>query len=486
MPNSRPAPLLGSVAFLSLGGVVPVLLYSYGAPRDGLTEALLTAIIILAGARFAWVLAARERHLHEMVLWLFVYLFLGVAPMIQFRSRFPGTTPFISLEFAPLAAAVVLVGCLALLLGSALAGRRTDPIPNERELESSPVDARRTYLWAWIALGLGAVFVLRIGPASLFAARRDFRSAQADGLGTDPAAALLAAGARIGLIVAFVALMNLRAQKKAAERIPPVLLPLVVFAALFVLVNPLSSARYTFGTAILAAVGALGAYATLRRFRVVAVTALAGMVVIFPLLDTFRRSLDNVVTIESPLDSMTTGDFDAFAQIINAVEYTFYMGYAWGYQMLGVVFFWVPRSVWETKPTDTGAAIAEFKGYRFENLSAPLWAELYINLGWVGLIAGMIGVGFLLRRLDRKAEMALRFSSLPGVLTCITPFYLLILLRGSLLQAALNLAVIVAASWFVSARPRRSNHQQSAPRGRRTRSALLRASDRGHPPLTSR
>ena len=449
--GAKAAPLLATFVALGLAGIVPILVWSIGQPVDPTAEGVITATIVFAGIRFAWIVGSRTRHLHEIVLWLFVYTFLGVAPLLQFRIKFPGTTPNLTVAFATEAALIVLGGCVALLIGSlAAVGRRVPSGVGAMAPQVRDINGRNTYLWSFVALGLAALAIARIGPANLFVARSDLKAAQADAIGADPIGTLISSGARMGLVVAFVALMHLRAQRRKTGGPMPFLMPLAVVVTLFVVVNPISSARYTFGTALLAVLGALGAYATVPRFRVVSLSALVGVVVLFPVLDTFRRSLDATIQLESPIDSMTTGDFDAFAQIINTAELVAVQGVAYGQQFLGPFLFWIPRSVWPDKPIDTGVELAQFKMYNFPNLSAPLWSEFFINFGWVGLVVGMFAVGFLLRRLDLRAELTLQASRLPGVLACITPFYLLILLRGSLLQAMVNLFVIVAISWFVT------------------------------------
>lgn len=449
----RPAPVLATVAVIGLCLVVPLLVSTTGPVGDPVAEIVVLATLVLAGLRFAWILGTGDRHVHEMVVWLFVYTFLGVAPLLQFRIKFPGTTPGVVLGYSSVAAWIVLVGCLALIVGSWLASRAGGQ-RRHRAGGLVQVSRRNVYLWALVAMSLALVYIARVGPSNLFAARTDLKASQADGLGTDPIALLMSAGARMGLVVAFVALMHLRAQRRAAGGSGPVIAPVVVLATLLAVVNPISSARYTFGTAALSVLAALGAYATVKRFRFVSVSALVGVVAVFPVLDTFRRTLDTTVELGAPIESMTTGDFDSFAQIMNTVEMVQARGIVWGEQLLGVLLFWLPRSIWPGKPVDTGIEIAQFKGYSFQNLSAPLWAEFYVNGGWVLLVAGMVGTGFVLRRLDARAERLLRSSALPGVLACVTPFYLLILLRGSLLQAMVNLFVIVASSWFVT-RPER-------------------------------
>ena len=152
---------------------------------------------------------------------------------------------------------------------------------------------------------------------------------------------------------------------------------------------------------------------------------------------------------------MLAGDFDAFAQIVNTVELVATEGVTWGYQALGVILFWVPSSFWNSKPLDSGIVIANFKGYDFTNLSAPLWSEFYLNFGWVGVAIGMLLVGYVARRLDESSELSLRLHSEPSILACILPFYSLILLRGSLLQAVAYASVAILCAWFISERGHR-------------------------------
>jgi hypothetical protein len=450
----KPAPVLATYLFFALGVVVPLLITIVGEHQyDVYTQLAVTATLVLAAGRYAWLVGSRERHLFEMTLWLFVYFWLGVAPLLQMRIRWPGTTGNIAAQFLPEASGVVLVGVICLVLGSTLAYRNGPPRSGQvTEVVEQSLNEGRVILLAFGALGLAAVFVAMVGPGSLFASRTDISAASSATFGSDPTGTILRAGTNMGLLVAFVALMHVNRLRKIAGRKLTYVLPTVVLVALLVIVNPLSSARYTFGTVFLAVLAALGGYATLRRFRTVAIGAVLGIVVLFPVLDTFRRSLEARITFTGPLESLITGDFDGFAQIVNTVEYVHTLGITWGNQIVGVIFFWVPRNWWPSKPIDTGGMIAEFKGYAFTNLSSPLWSEFFVNFGWVGVTVGMFLVGFVFRRLDMRSERQLQLSSLPTILGCVLPFYMLIVLRGSLLQTTANLAVILLATWFVSTR----------------------------------
>lgn len=441
------APFLALVTFIGMGVVIPILIAQVGATSsDSLAVWTLRATVVVSSLRYAWIVGSPVRRPFELVFWLFNYFFFGAAPLVQIATTWPDTTPNVATDYVAPAAIAGFVSACSVITGSFLAGRPRRQ--KAAEFIAERVDARRVYLLSVIALVAAGIYVASVGVASLFLARGDLAVLS----GTSPTEIIIRAAGTMGLLVAFVALIHLRAQRRSAGRKWPVLFTAVVLVTLLTVVNPVSSPRYYFGTVLLAVVSALGAFATVRRFRAVALSAIAAIAVVFPALDTFRRSLDTAVTIESPLRSLVSGDFDAFAQTANTIDYLAANGVTYGEQLLGPLLFWVPRSVWPGKPLDTGVLVAEYKGYNFTNLSAPLASELLINFSWIGLVIGMFALGHLLRRLDDRAELQLASVGLPTVAATVLPFYMLIVYRGSLLQATANLVVLIAASWFVRAR----------------------------------
>jgi hypothetical protein len=83
-------------------------------------------------------------------------------------------------------------------------------------------------------------------------------------------------------------------------------------------------------------------------------------------------------------------------------------------------------------------------------LSAPLWSEFYINGGWLLLAVGMFIVGIVVAIADSRIEVQLLTQGSIGVLGCILPFYFMMLLRGSLLQAMSYLALVVVFTLLLS------------------------------------
>lgn len=81
--------------------------------------------------------------------------------------------------------------------------------------------------------------------------------------------------------------------------------------------------------------------------------------------------------------------------------------YAMGRTMINALLSWVPRFIWPDKPTTGSTAIlTEFTGQRFDESTAMQTGhifEFYINFGWIGVAAGMLLYGFVLRAIDVRA-----------------------------------------------------------------------------------
>jgi len=128
------------------------------------------------------------------------------------------------------------------------------------------------------------------------------------------------------------------------------------------------------------------------------------MVIIFPLMSSLTHidaNLDQIVekpellyesflrfgTISGAFESL---HYDAFSNILATLEYVEINGITFGYQLLGVILFFIPRSIWASKPTSTGELIGEYlmntTPRDYSNLSNAIVSEGYINLGVFGVI----------------------------------------------------------------------------------------------------
>jgi hypothetical protein len=455
--------------FAALAVFVPAAIIRFtGIPTNASWLWSLPAIAISA-ARFAFLIGKGERRLFEMMFWCYSYTFLGLAPLAQLREDFwPFTVPRIDVTYTVAATLIVLVGCCAFL-----AGARLDSVKSVRRRRNAKrtydvakqvltINYSRTILLCVIAIVLDIYFLSKLGWTIFLQTRTEALDGQQDVWGKSGTFAIIRGAASMAPLVAFIALIRFRKEAKSArmrgENISStvmgsnMLLTVVIGILLAVVMNPISNARYFFGTAMLSVATAFGLFATRQRFRLTACGFLVGMLALFPLTDAFRDSLEADLKSTNPIQSLLTADYDSFAQLMNGYLLGARDGIVPGKQFFGVLLFWVPRTLWTDKPMDTGPYIAEGRGYFFTNLSAPLWIELYLNGSWLLLAVGMFALGFAVHRGDTRLNAQCDLYRMPGPLGCILPFYLMILLRGSLLQAASLLSCVLVFSAFVSQR----------------------------------
>jgi len=157
---------------------------------------------------------------------------------------------------------------------------------------------------------------------------------------------------------------------------------------------------------------------------------LLALLVVFPLLGIFRK-WDGTFDFGYSLDYLNTMNFDASQEFMIIIKKNVI---TMGGQLLGAIFFFIPRSIWPDKPIGSGAFVAEKEGV-FSNISMPYFGEGYINFGYVGVVVFSFFLAYLCSRLDkdywRKSKVYNRFK----------PYYLLFLssilfiMRGDLMSS---------------------------------------------------
>jgi len=441
---------LGFAAFAALGLVVPFLILARADQGRSVGWVVTLVILLMSATRLSVLVSRGERRLFEFIFWLFCYVFFGLAPTVQMRlDQMPTTTPdldpFLDLPTALLA----LVGVLAIAGGFAYSNR---VVREHEKLLDFDISVVRLVLLSALGLLFAAYYALKVGPGTLFSSRAASSEIE-DQLWPDPSvASIVRAGSSFPVLIAAHAWWNVAARRsrKGGARVIAAVLTVVSL----LITNPISSSRYGSGVVWGSFLGVLGGFRTRRRTSVSMLGIVAGLLFVFPVADYFRRVTQVSVSRGGFLAEYAgNGDYDAFGQLSNALLYDRTMPLQFGRQLLGLAFFWVPRSIWSDKPVGSGVVLAQFRGYDFTNLSAPIWAEMLLNFGIIGVVVASFLVGNLLGRLDQ----AFRGAGGGGpvdIAAAVLPFYLLILLRGSLLQATGTLFVIIASLVLVAGRRR--------------------------------
>ncbi len=193
----------------------------------------------------------------------------------------------------------------------------------------------------------------------------------------------------------------------------------------------------------------------LKRNRVFIVGFIFSFLIIFPFMDNFRYNDIGTVDIGSSLlravknipTVWTQGHYDAYTTFTMTLDKVENSGISWGYQLIGVLLFFVPRSIWPSKPVGSGSYMAKELGI-FPNISCSLPGEAYINFGIIGIILFGIIFGAVSGFMDSlywdEEKISLRLETLYPVVMLMFFF----MCRGDLLSSfAYTVAFI--ATWFV-------------------------------------
>jgi hypothetical protein len=425
---------------------------------------LALALAVWSGFRLSLIIGRGQARLFAFFFWLFTYIFMGLAPAAQIRGGQPSvTTPNISAFTDTAMMGVVILGVVVFEVGGLVAhfvrAPRPAPVhPDQRSLFRPGV----TLALLALGLALGAYFVQRVGLAPLFTSREAAVAARRIAFPDLPVRSVVTALAVYPTLVAVGALVGLRrSATDAGVRAGYLLLILAGVVMLGIVVNPIGTARYPSGTVLIALVVLAGALTTSARVRATLIATVLGLFFVFPVADAFRRTEASFERRGFFQEYLGNPDYDAVWQVSNALSYWSSGLAEAGRQALALPFFWVPRSIWADKPTDTGIVLGNFQSYPVTNLSAPLWAEAIVNGGLVCLVAVFLVLGFAVHRLDLRVMAAARSGGVWLLTGAIFPAYSLILLRGSLLQAT-GAVVVTIVSLLLVRQPQRRRVEQEA------------------------
>ena len=101
-------------------------------------------------------------------------------------------------------------------------------------------------------------------------------------------------------------------------------------------------------------------------------------------LNNFRYLTSNSdIEIGLNFEMFMEGHFDAYSSFMRILinDITTY-----GEQFLGCILFWVPRSIWPTKPIGSGAFLSNELNLSLTNISCCYFAEGYINWRFFGIL----------------------------------------------------------------------------------------------------
>ncbi len=452
--------------------------------------AVMTAYCTVRLGRLMW---AAEPRWMVLGVWMFSYSWIAVSGLTQSLADANPLGLTLSPALATEQAALLLFGLLCFDLathvrpGSLLPQRWTAVRSAlSRPWSGRVLSPRRVMVLAGVTLVTAPAFVAVLGgPSALLSSRE----AISDTLSTSGlySSSTNASGGTVfvlGGCLPFIALLclgRLLADDPAVRRrVLPWVFVVGLVADNVLINNPISNARYWAFAVVL---GLFFTWRVSARPAVIAVfvTVFAmSSLVVFPYLDQFRYTEASIQKYglhddryTEPVDYvLAKTDYASVTDVAVVIRYVDREGHTWGRQLLGSALFWVPRSVWPDKPDNTAFIVADSIGFPNRNLDSPLWAEGYVDFGWVGTALLLGGAGLIARRLDdafvllRRARAVVVRRAVPMVAVAVPMVagYEYILLRGSLLQAMARLAVMVVLLLLVSRRADRSPPEAPVPK----------------------
>ena len=180
----------------------------------------------------------------------------------------------------------------------------------------------------------------------------------------------------------------------------------------------------------------------MRRKHIIVVILFFVMVIAFPIADLYRYKAINEVSFSDIINKLknineyfSTANYDAYQMIIAGIQAVEKNGHTHGFQMLGVILFFIPRGLWASKPVGTGAYIANTLGWEFSNIASPLLCEFYVDFGLFGIVVSAIFFGYIVSKIDNTYWQGQRNNlTLINVVYYFLVPYCLFLCRGSLLS----------------------------------------------------
>lgn len=375
----------------------------------------------------------------EMIYWIFMFFFMYFAPMLQYiKKQYPWDGQLQNSEIIT-ANFIILLFNAFFVLGKEIGKRVRIRHLTESKLSTFMCHTfelgKKTRICVTILMCLLAGYsVSRTGLVGIVVSREN--AVNVFYSGNNSAMELIVES----IIPAFMAYTVAEAAQGMIRKRENGIRFLVVFLCLLVCFFPTTLPRYKI--AVIYGTIFLVLCPWVKKGNRFFWIFMLSMFIIFPLLGSARRilSLDNLKAVfeDGFLGVYLKGDYDAYRMLVSVLRFTQHEGITWGYQLCGVMLFFVPRSIWTSKPAGSGALTIqnEFGSNTFSNVSCPFIGEGIINFGLLGIVVFGVLLGYFAYKSDKAywknddCSKAFLFSPYLFVV-----FMMFFILRGDLLSS---------------------------------------------------
>nr|WP_290756533.1 MULTISPECIES: O-antigen polymerase [unclassified Exiguobacterium] len=438
--------------FLSIG--FPYMIYSGEdliKNNFDLSFFLSFCIIIYSSVKLSNLTLKGENRLIEMTFWLFVYVWLGITSLGHSLLRvFAWNTNYSSDEIVRVQL-LIICSLIFYELGMKLNFKKNSKKFNEEKKNKKTIKMNFSSIFLlfllFFCISMLMIF-LSGGLYSLFSTRFEQGLRESDSLKSMNLIMDSLKKTPIFSLLVYVIIEFKNKKYNPSDKNKFLLLIIIMFFINIIISNPIANPRFWFGAVFLTLL--LISFKWKKIYMGIYIFFLSLILtVVFPYMDTFRVSLESKLTKQNVAYLLLVkGDYDAFQQIMNALRVVELKGFTFGEQLLGVIFFWFPRSLWEGKPISTGAFVGENLNYLFTNFSSPLWAEFYINFGVIGVMIMFFFYGKLTYFMQNK--MLIKSNLSFYMISYFFAAYQIFFLRGDLLNAVAYLTPFIVVTIIIN------------------------------------
>ena len=369
----------------------------------------------------------------DIVLFIFSWLFLDLAPKVQLLSMPQRLVNTSTVDIGTVATTNLVCALFMVTFTIVYA-----ILSRHAEVAAAPAAAPQQ---EFTARGIGIAVlmcVLVVGVAAPLA----YHSVDSEEAAT-PAKLIMGRFLLFLPSATFLILLNETIRSRRKLLFSRVCVLLLMFVLVAITENPYTEKRNALGPVYLGLILVLFQnWFSSRNRRMLLLVS--GMVLVFPAIAVFTQNHKAILGQFSMdqfwsqiADHYFSINYDSWANVYTSVEIVRVHGLQWGHQLLGSLLFFVPSSLWTSKPLATGIFLGNYLiahyDMWFTNLSAPLVGEGYLDFGYAGVVAYAAVMAYLVTFLNSLARRQDKWAALP--LATYASVFLMIVLRGSLMIA---------------------------------------------------
>ena len=353
-------------------------------------EVIITFFIILFLSIYN-ILKDKTPYSLNKTFWYFYLIFFFIAPIIQYLTNYKEWNYYLSNNKYLVTNILIIMSQIIFMIFYKKIKKEDIYDPKDITIDISSMMKCVLYILSIMCL---VIAIKNVGIANLFSREENTYSVSGDGMFNTIFTHLLKC-------IPVYAFMLIYIKEKKIDVLSVILLCIIV-----ILNFPTSTTRFWMG-AIYIGIFLIVLNRKKEDNRKYDLLIIITFTIIFSFMYNFKFHdmsyfIKNGIEMDSLIESYDTIDYDAYSMIPRAMDYSKQYDYAYGKQVLGTILFWVPRSIWGTKPYPTGQLIVEAQGQQYTNVSCPYIAEGYINFGIIGIIIFQIFLTIICSILDNR------------------------------------------------------------------------------------